>query len=97
MCAEIDLERADLQSVAARRAARAEAAKDGAHPEHQLLRAERLGEVVVRTEREPLDAIGFLATRREHQNGDVACRVVRAQLVDHLVPRTSPAASGRAR
>jgi hypothetical protein len=49
----VDLQRADLQSVAARRSRRADAAQDRADAEHELLRAERLREIVVGAEREP--------------------------------------------
>ena len=66
----------------------------GAHPtenradaKHEFLRAERLGEVIVGAERESANAVLFFAARREHEDGHVARRLVRPQLLEHVVAR----------
>ena len=48
----------------------ARAAQDGAYPGEQLTRVERLRHVVVGAKLEADDAVGFLAHRGEHDDGD---------------------------
>ena len=59
---------ADRRHLRQRGALRAPEQRAGAG--HQLVRAEGLGDVVVRAELEPDDAIGFLRARREHDDGN---------------------------
>ena len=68
-------------------AARAEAAQDRADAQHELLRAERLREVVVGAEREAANAIRLFAARGEHEHRDVARGRLRAKLLEHVVAR----------
>ena len=45
-------------------------AQDRLDPRHQLRERERLDDVVIGTGRQPADAVGFLASRRQHDNRD---------------------------
>ena len=56
-------------------------------PEHELLRAERLGDVIVGAEREAANAIDLFLARREHHDGDAAGRVVALQFFEDFEPR----------
>ena len=62
------------------------ASQDRADPQHQLLRAEGLREVVIGAEREAADAIRLFAARGEHEYRDIARGVVTAQLLEHVEP-----------
>src|SRR5689334_3214462 len=68
-------------------AAGAETAQDGADAEHELLRAERLGEVIVRAEREATNAILLFAARREHEHRDIARCRIGAKLIEDVIAR----------
>ena len=54
-----------------------------ADPRHELLRAERLRDVVVRPLIEPRDAVRFVASRREHQHGNRRRDRLAAQRLAH--------------
>ena len=60
-------------------AGRCDAAQQRGDPRGQLLRAERLGDVVVGAELEARDAIGFFAARRQHDDRDRRGRRIGAQ------------------
>ena len=80
------------------------AAEQRPHARDQLVRAERLGHVVVGAELEADDAVGFLGARRQHDDRDRRGRVVGAhdaadfeavhlrqhQVQDHQVRRMLP-------
>src|SRR2546423_9703551 len=60
-------------------AARADrAAQDRLDPGDELLRPERLGDVVVRSELEPAQDVALVLSRREEQDGDVLVDVANA-------------------
>ncbi len=69
----------------ARPTACADAAQDGAHAKHELLRAEGLGEIVVGAEGKTLNAVGLFAPRRQHEHGDVARGIGTAELLQHVI------------
>ena len=62
------------------------AAQDGSHAEDELLGAERLGQIVVRAEREPAYAVDLFLARREHHDRDAARGVVALQFLEHVEP-----------
>ncbi len=47
------------------------AAQHGAHPRHDLARAERLGDVVVGPQLKADDPVGLLTPRRQHDDRDL--------------------------
>ena len=63
------------------------AAQNRADAQHELLRAERLREVVVGAECESSNAVRLFAPRGEHEHRDVARRRGVAQLLEHVVAR----------
>src|SRR5690606_42058205 len=81
----VDAERPDGKRIGLLRATRTHTTNDGSHAKDQLLRAERLREVVVCTECKAPNAITFLASCSEHQYRDVGrCRIV-VQRLEYLV------------
>ncbi len=82
----IDLDRADRERIARRGAGSRETSQNRAHPQHELLRAEWLGEIVVGAEREAADAVRLLASRREHQHCHLSRALGRTQMLEHLEP-----------
>src|SRR4029078_9168803 len=61
--------------------------EDGADAQHELLRAERLREVVIGAERESANTIRLLDACREHQHTDALRWVGGPQLFQDVVPR----------
>ena len=80
-------DRADAQHVGRSPRRLRDAPKDRADAQHELLRAERLRQIVVGAERESANAVLLFATRGEHEHRHVARRVVGAKLLEHLVAR----------
>ena len=68
-------------------AARAQSPQDRADAQHELLRAERLREVVVGAERQASNAVGLFAASGEHEDGHLARRGLGAQLLENVVAR----------
>src|SRR5436190_19148893 len=59
-----------------------------AHPQQQFLRLERLRQVVVAARHQPLDAIGSIGERRQHEDGDAAVRLPqRASEIETVLAR----------
>ena len=87
MLVAVDRDRADGEDVGRAGAAGAQAAQDRADAQHELLRAERLREIVVGAEREAANAVVLFAARREHEHRHVARRRLRAKLLEHVVAR----------
>ena len=92
MCAAIDLQRANAQHVRRRLRCLRDAPKNRADAKHELLRAERLRQIIVGAERQSANAVLLFLARREHEHRDVARRVVGAQLLEDVVARTCRAA-----
>src|SRR3989440_7956626 len=67
----IDLEWTDGDRVRAGRSA-ASATQDSANAKHELQRAERLREVIIRAEREAANAVRLLSAGGEHEHGNLA-------------------------
>jgi len=67
--------------------ARANAPHHRAQPRQQLRHREGFGDVVVRARIEAADAIGFLAPRRQHDDGNVARLLPAAQTPAHFDAR----------
>ena len=68
-------------------------AQHGTDPRQQLLRGERLGDVVVGTRIEPSDLVGFIAPGRQHQDRDRLGAAVRTPLAcqrQAALPRQHP-------
>ena len=66
------------------RQAGADAAQHGAQPRQQLGHREGLGQIVVGAGIQAADAVGFLAARRQHDDGDVAGFLASAQAAADL-------------
>src|SRR3990170_4479233 len=62
------------------------AAKDRLDPGHDLPRAERFGDVVVRTQLKPDDAVRFVPLRGQHHHRRPADRFVRPDRAQHFQP-----------
>ena len=63
---------------------RRRAAKQRPHARHQLVRAERLDDVVVRARVEPEDALGLFAARGQHDDRERRRAVVEPKGLAHL-------------
>jgi len=72
MSGTIEDDRTTDQAAAGRHRRRRQAPQDRPHTQHQLLGRKRLGEIVVGTEGEALDAVGLVLARRQQQHADVA-------------------------
>ena len=86
----VERNRSSDHAPARRDGGRGEPPQDGANAQHELLRGERLGEIIVGAEGESLDPIRLVLARREQQNPDIARLITPPQLGENLeagVPR----------
>ena len=65
----------------------AETPEDRADPQHELLRAEWLRQVVISAERQTANPIRLFTARGQHENGHLARRRLSAELLEHFVDR----------
>ena len=80
----VDADRSDLQQVGGRLARASGTTEDRPDAQYQFLRAERLGEIVVSTERQSANAILLFLARGEHQHGDVSRSFLGADVLQHV-------------
>ena len=80
----VERDRPSEQTAACRDRRRREAAQDRSDPQDQLFGGERLGEIVVRAERQAFDAVGLLLARSEQDDAHLAGLFAAAQLREHV-------------
>ena len=85
MRAAVDLKCPDAKDVSRLLRRLGDAPENCPDAQHELLRAERLGQVVIGAERESANTILLLFPRREHEHGDIARCIVGSQLLEHVV------------
>jgi len=82
MRAPVDLQCPDAKDVSRLLRRLSHAPQDCPDAQHELLRAEWLGQIVVGSERKAANPILLLFPRGEHEHGDIARRIVGSQLLE---------------
>src|SRR5437868_728273 len=83
-CAVLSMRNGPTCLTSSDSSARFYAAKNGRYPQHKLLRAEWLRQIVVRAHRQAFYAIALLAASRQHEDGDAGSGGIAAQLFHDL-------------
>src|SRR2546429_2246276 len=89
MCSALDTKRPNLPDIVRILVTRLYASEYRGNAKHKLLRAERLGQIVVSAHAEAFDSVAFLAARRQHQHRDAGSSWICPQLFHHFEARQS--------